>query len=102
MNFIWHKTQNTRYADELEWIRKYEPPIVITSLGHPGEVVEIVHQYGGLVYSDVAHINHAKKATQTGIDGLILVCAGAGGQGGSLVHLHSSQQLRSSIAVQLF
>ncbi|AXH99979.1 nitronate monooxygenase [Sporosarcina sp. PTS2304] len=84
VNFICHKTQNTRYADELELIRNYEPPIVITSLGHPGEVVEIVHQYGGLVYSDVAHIAHAKKAAQTGVDGLILVCAGAGGHGGTL------------------
>ncbi|WP_153731703.1 nitronate monooxygenase family protein [Sporosarcina obsidiansis] len=54
VNFICHMTQTTRYADELELIRKYEPPIVITSHGHPGEVVEIVHQYGGLVYTDVA------------------------------------------------
>lgn len=84
VNFICHKVQNTRYADELELIRKYEPPIVITSLGHPGDVVEIVHSYGGLVYSDVANIAHAKKAAQTGVDGLILVCAGAGGHGGTL------------------
>ncbi|MET3576326.1 NAD(P)H-dependent flavin oxidoreductase [Bhargavaea ullalensis] len=84
VNFICHKKANMRYDEDLELIRTYEPPIVITSLGHPGEVVEAVHAYGGTVYSDVAHIKHAKKAAQTGVDGLILVCAGAGGHGGEL------------------
>lgn len=84
VNFICHKKANKRYADDLELIRKYEPPIVITSLGHPGDVLEIVHGYGGLVYSDVANVNHAKKSAETGVDGLILVCAGAGGHGGTL------------------
>jgi nitronate monooxygenase len=83
-NFICHKKSNKRYEDDLELIRNYQPPIVITSLGHPGEVIEIVHGYGGLVYSDVANVKHAKKAAQTGVDGLILVCAGAGGHGGML------------------
>ena len=84
VNFICHKKTNTRYEEDLELIRKYEPPIVITSLGHPGDVNDIVHGYGGLVYSDVANIKHAKKAALTGVDGLILVCAGAGGHGGML------------------
>ncbi|MHA6259103.1 NAD(P)H-dependent flavin oxidoreductase [Sporosarcina sp. CAU 1771] len=84
VNFICHKKTNSRYGDDLELIRKYEPPIVITSLGHPGEVREVVHAYGGLVYSDVANVGHAKKAAQTGVDGLILVCSGAGGHGGML------------------
>jgi nitronate monooxygenase len=84
VNFICHKKSNTRYADDLELITKYEPPIVITSLGHPGKVIEVVHRYGGLVYSDVATVEHAKKAAQTGVDGIILVCAGAGGHGGTL------------------
>lgn len=84
VNFICHKKTNTRYAADLELIRQYEPPIVITSLGHPGEVCEVVHAYGGLVYSDVAHIAHAKKAVKTGVNGLVLVCSGAGGHGGTL------------------
>lgn len=84
VNFICHKKANKRYADDLELIRQYKPPIVITSLGHPGEVIEIVHAYGGLVYSDVANARHAKKAAETGVDGLILVCSGAGGHGGTL------------------
>src|SRR5699024_11178430 len=84
VNFICHKKANKRYEEDLELIRKYEPPIVITSLGHPGEVIEIVHSYGGLVYSDVANVTHAKKSAETGVDGLILVCSGAGGHGGTL------------------
>jgi nitronate monooxygenase len=84
VNFICHKKSNPRYADDLELINRYQPPIVITSLGNPGEVIEVVHRYGGLVYSDVATVDHAKKASQTGVDGLILVCAGAGGHGGTL------------------
>ncbi len=82
VNFICHKKANKRYDDDLELIKKFQPPIVITSLGHPGETLEVVHQYGGLVYSDVANINHAKKSAETGVDGLILVCSGAGGHGG--------------------
>lgn len=84
VNFICHKQSNTRYEDDLRLIEKYQPPIVITSLGKPTEAIEIVHRYGGLVYSDVATIEHAKKAAQSGVDGLILVSAGAGGHGGML------------------
>lgn len=84
VNLICHKKSNKRFDEDLEKIRQYEPPIVITSLGSPAEVIEIVHSYGGLVYSDVANVRHAKKAAQAGVDGLILVCAGAGGHGGTL------------------
>ena len=83
VNFIAHKT-NKRHDVDLELIRKYEPPIVIVSLGHPGAVTEVVHGYGGLVFSDVATVKHAKKAAEACVDGLILVCAGAGGHAGTL------------------
>lgn len=84
VNFICHKKSNKRYEEDLQLIQTYQPPIVITSLGHPGDVIEVVHGYCGLVYSDVATVKHAKKAAATGVDGLILVCAGAGGHGGML------------------
>ncbi|MTD30981.1 nitronate monooxygenase family protein [Planomicrobium sp. YIM 101495] len=84
VNLISHRGSNKRYDDDLELIRKHQPPIVITSLGSPADVIEIVHGYGGLVYSDVANVRHAKKAAAGGVDGLILVCAGAGGHGGTL------------------
>lgn len=84
VNFICHRGSNKRYEEDFELIRQYEPPIVITSLGSPADIIEIVHAYGGLVYSDVANIRHAKKAASSGVDGLILVCAGAGGHGGTI------------------
>ncbi|WKA58843.1 nitronate monooxygenase [Planococcus shenhongbingii] len=84
VNFICHRGSNKRYSDDLEMIRRYEPPIVITSLGAPADVIDIVHAYGGLVYSDVANVRHAKKAAASGVDGLVLVSAGAGGHGGTL------------------
>jgi nitronate monooxygenase len=57
---------------------------MITSLRAPDLVVEAAHGYGGLVFHDVTTIAHAKRALQAGVDGLILVCAGAGGHAGRL------------------
>jgi nitronate monooxygenase len=73
-----------RSNDDIELIVKYKPPIVITSLGNPEQVVEKVHSYGGLVFSDVINLYHSKKAIDAGVDGLILVCNGAGGHTGDL------------------
>ncbi len=81
VNLIVHKS-NTRLAEDLDLIVKHKVPLVITSVGAPGDVVERVHAYGGLVYHDVIIMRHAEKAAGTGVDGLILVCAGAGGHGG--------------------
>lgn len=75
---------NERLQGEIALIKKYQPPIVITALGDPSKVVEIVHAYGGLVLSDVTTLAHARKAARAGVDGLILVCAGAGGHAGTL------------------
>jgi nitronate monooxygenase len=83
VNLIVHKS-NRRMKSDLEMIRKFKPPIVITALGNPENVTDIIHEYGGLVFSDVATLSQAKKAAQTGVDGLILVCGGAGGHGGTL------------------
>ena len=73
-----------RSNDDLDLILRYKPPIVITSLGNPKEVVEKVHEYGGLVFSDVINLYHSKKAISVGVDGLILICNGAGGHTGDL------------------
>lgn len=83
VNLIVHRT-NKRFEEDMELLKKYEPPVVITSLGNPSDVAKIVHGYGGLVFSDVISLDHARKAAKTGIDGLILVCSGAGGHGGTL------------------
>jgi len=83
VNFISHRT-NKRYVEDLELVGKYQPPIVITSLGDPSPVVKVVHEYGGIVLSDVINIKFAKKAIEKGTDGLILVASGAGGHAGIL------------------
>src|SRR5690606_5122739 len=68
INFISHRT-NKRFYEDLQLIEKYQPPLVITSLGDPSPVVKIVHEYGGLVLSDVIDIKFAKKALVKGSDG---------------------------------
>lgn len=82
INLILHAS-NPRVAPDLELICRHRVPFVITSLGHPGEVVKAVHAYGGLVFSDVIHAYHAKKAMAAGVDGIIAVSAGAGGHAGT-------------------
>jgi nitronate monooxygenase len=68
----------------LALIKKHKPQLVITSLGSPKLVVDIVHEYGGLVFSDVSDLKFAKKAAEAGVDGLILVASGAGGHAGQI------------------
>lgn len=83
MNMIVHSSYS-RLQDELALIRKHKPPLVITSLGSPKHVVDIVHEYDGLVFSDVSDLKFAKKAAEAGVDGLILVASGAGGHAGQI------------------
>ena len=83
VNQICHGS-NDRLMLDMETCVKHEVPIIITSLRPPAEIVEAAHSYGGLVYHDVISVRHAKKAAEQGVDGLILVCAGAGGHAGAL------------------
>lgn len=82
VNLILHAS-NPRVRPDLDLLVKHKVPFVITSLGHPGEVVEAVKSYGGLVFSDVIHAYHARKAMAAGVDGIIAVAAGAGGHAGT-------------------
>ncbi|MFT3925079.1 MAG: nitronate monooxygenase family protein [Myxococcales bacterium] len=82
VNLIVHKT-NPRVMADLEVCAEFKVPLIITSLGAAHEVVEKVHSYGGLVFHDVTTAKHAKKAAEAGVDGLILVSAGAGGHAGT-------------------
>ncbi len=83
VNQICHSS-NDRLQHDMDVCVKHEVPIIITSLRPPAFVVEAAHSYGGVVYHDVINVKHAKKAAEEGVDGLILVCAGAGGHAGSL------------------
>ena len=83
VNQICHAS-NDRLMQDMETCVKHEVPIIITSLRPPAEIVEAAHSYGGLVFHDVINVRHAQKAAEQGVDGLILVCAGAGGHAGAL------------------
>jgi nitronate monooxygenase len=83
VNLIVHKT-NTRLDRDVAITVDHRVPIVITSLGAAREVVDAVHAYGGQVFHDVTTLRHAHKAAEAGVDGLIAVCAGAGGHAGLL------------------
>jgi nitronate monooxygenase len=82
-NLIVHPT-NSRVDPDLDLLVRHRTPIVIASVGNPARIVARVHDYGGLVFSDVATITHARKAAQSGVDALILLCGGAGGHTGWL------------------
>lgn len=82
LNMIVHSSYD-RFAGELELVRRYRPPLVSTALGSPARVLDEVHGYGGLVLADVTTPALARKAIAAGVDGLILVCHGAGGHTGS-------------------
>jgi len=94
VNLIVHKS-NVRLIADTELVIKHRLPFVITSVGDPAEIVNRVHSYGGLVFHDVTTINHARKAINAGVDGLILVCAGAGGHAGTLSPFALVQEARS-------
>jgi len=82
VNQICHAS-NDRLMQDMESCVRHEVPIIITSLRPPLEIVEAAHSYGGVVFHDVINVRHAKKAAEQGVDGLILVCAGAGGHAGT-------------------
>lgn len=81
VNHIVHPT-NPRLLADMQVTVEEKVPLVITSLGAVRDVVEAVHGYGGVVFHDIANVRHARKAAQAGVDGLILVAAGAGGHAG--------------------
>ena len=83
INLVMHRSNPRRHAD-LELAVKYQAPLVITALGSPEEAVEAVHGYGGKIYADVNSVEFARRAAATGVDGLALICAGAGGHTGQI------------------
>ena len=84
VNQIVHQS-NDRLAHDVEVCVKHQIPIIISSLrAPPKEMLDAIHSYGGIVLHDVISIRHAQKALEAGVDGLILVAAGAGGHAGGL------------------
>jgi len=97
VNLVVHKT-NARLEADLDAIVRHKVPLVITSLGAVRDVVDAVHAYGGLVFHDVISRRHAEKAAEAGVDGIIAVCAGAGGHSGTLSPFAFVTEIRSFFA----
>lgn len=94
VNLIVHPT-NPRVQADLEICIKHKVPLIITSLGAVSDLVQAVHSYGGLVYHDIIKRRHAEKAAEAGVDGLILVAAGAGGHAGTLHPMALINEIKS-------
>ena len=80
-NLIVHKS-NARLQEDAALVAEHKAPLVIASVGSPAPIMDTIHEYGGRVFADIASMRHAEKAIATGVDGLILLTAGAGGQTG--------------------
>ena len=81
VNQIAHAS-NDRLERDMQVCVEHKVPLIITSLRPPREIVDATHSYGGLVFHDVISVRHARKAVEQGVDGIIVVCAGAGGHAG--------------------
>src|SRR3984885_5074987 len=97
VNQIVHAS-NDRLEHDVQACVKHRVPIIITSLRPPAEVVKAVHAYGGIVFHDVINRRHAEKAAAQGVDGIIAVCAGAGGHAGGLSPFALVKQIREAFA----
>ena len=75
---------NKRLEEDTATCIRHKVPVIITSLSAPTDIAKRVHEYGGIVLHDVVRVRHAEKALEAGVDGIILVCAGAGGHAGRL------------------
>src|SRR5580704_3104885 len=93
VNQIVHSSNN-RLEEDVALCVKHKVPVIITSLRPPSEVVAAVHGYGGIVFHDVINLRHAEKAAAQGVDGIIAVCAGAGGHAGVLSPFALVKQIR--------
>ncbi|MBX3530251.1 MAG: nitronate monooxygenase [Rhizobiaceae bacterium] len=93
INLIAHKT-NPRLEHDLAACIRRKVPVIVTSLGPSAEIVRQVHSYGGIVLHDVINMRHARKAIAAGVDGVVAVCAGAGGHGGTLSPFAFVRELR--------
>ena len=75
---------NKRLEQDFEVCVRHKVPLIITSLSAPTAIAKRVHQYGGTVFHDVIKVRHAEKALEAGVNGIILVCSGAGGHAGRI------------------
>lgn len=92
---------NIRLDDDLALIKQHKVPLIISSLGNPQKIIEAVHSYGGKVFCDVIDLKYAEKVQDLGADGVIAVCAGAGGHAGPLSPLVFLPYLREKLDIPI-
>ena len=85
---------NRRLEQDFEVCVRHKVPLIITSLHAPTAIAKRVHEYGGIVFHDVVRVRHAQKALEAGVDGIILVCAGAGGHAGRINPFALTNEIR--------
>ena len=100
VNLIVNKV-NSRLEADLAVCARERVPLVVTSLGNPKKVIEVVQRYGGKVFCDVTDLDYALKVEGQGADGVIAVCAGAGGHAGAISPLVFIPYLRSKIKIPI-
>lgn len=96
-NLVVHNSYR-RMNDDLAVIVGHRPDLVITSVGSPAPAIEALHAADIFVLSDVATIGQARKAVAAGADGLVLLCAGAGGQTGWINPFSFARAVRAFFA----
>lgn len=101
INIILHPNVRERSKTDLALCERFRVPLVITSVGDPTAVVKRVHDWGGRVIHDAITLRHAEKAAAAGVDGMVLVCAGAGGHGGHLNPFSFLPQVRAGFGGDL-
>lgn len=94
VNQIVHHS-NSRLEQDMDVCVRQQVPVIITSLKVPDAIVKQVHSYGGIILHDAINVRHAEKALEAGVDGLILVCAGAGGHAGTMSPFALVNEVRS-------
>src|ERR1700722_9697611 len=81
VNLVVHRS-NARLAGDLRAVIRGGAEIVVTSVGSPREITGPLHDAGITVLADVASMRHVGRAEEAGVDGVVLLTAGAGGQTG--------------------
>ncbi|SMF04610.1 nitronate monooxygenase [Tistlia consotensis] len=93
VNLVVHRS-NKRLEADLAATVAAEVPLVVTSLGLMPEVIQAIQGYGGVIFHDVINLRHGAKAAAAGVDGIIAICAGAGGHAGALSPFAALAELR--------
>jgi nitronate monooxygenase len=83
VNLIVNKS-NVHLEAQLELLKKYPPAFVITSLGSPKLVIQMLKPLGVKVLCDVVDLEYALKVQELGADAVIAVNSGAGGHAGPI------------------